>query len=106
MQVAAKTQDIAPTPPTSEARPSTSDIQDKPAQPAPGPGPAATVDISAQSKALLRAAGVSGADAAKVNLKDSGAVAAAVKHAKAARFAGGGHKAVAAYAAVASKASA
>jgi hypothetical protein len=53
-------------------------------------GHAATVDVSpqAQARAALRAAGVSAADAAKINLKDAGAVAAAIKRAKAERLDG------------------
>jgi len=72
----------------------------------PATNAAATADISAKARAALRAAGASAGDIAKVNLKDSGAVAAAVKHAKAARLGGPSQKAVAAYAAVAGKPSA
>ena len=50
-------------------------------------GPATKVNISAEARARLRAAGAEPADIATTNLKDSGAVYAAIRKARAAHSA-------------------
>ncbi len=64
--------------------------------PPPDVGPATKVKISDEARARLRAAGAEPADIATTNLKDSGAVYAAIRKARAAHSAPRHHAAEAA----------